>query len=144
MTDQSVRSKQLRFSSLVVFVSDIPKSSRFYSELLNLDVVIETESAALLVGADGNQLYLRGIGERASLAMGGLGPQYMVWSAASEEQFHSCEAILRRQSAHTLVTVEKEFMMAEGRDPDGAPVMVTYPGPQTVSRTEIISRIYGW
>ena len=82
--------------------------------------------------------------EGQSVTMGGVGPQYMVWSATTEGQFHECEAVLLRQSSHTRTTAEKQFMMVEGRDPDGAPVIVTYPGPDTVARTEIIPRMYGW
>jgi catechol-2,3-dioxygenase len=53
------RPKQLRFSSLVIFVREIPRSSRFYRQLLNLESVVENGSGALLVGDDGNQIYLR-------------------------------------------------------------------------------------
>jgi catechol 2,3-dioxygenase-like lactoylglutathione lyase family enzyme len=136
--------KQLRFSSLVIFVREIQRSSRFYRRLLNLESTVENESGALLVGADGNQVYLRSVGDRAALAMGGLGPRYVVWSAESEEQLRQCEAVLRSQSSHVLVTSEKQFLMVEGRDPDGAPVIVTFPGPDQVPRDGIIPRIFGW
>jgi catechol 2,3-dioxygenase-like lactoylglutathione lyase family enzyme len=138
------RPKQLRFSSLVIFVREIPRSSRFYRQLLNLESVVENESGALLVGGDGNQIYLRSVGDRAALAMGGLGPRYVVWSAESEEQFRRCEAVMRSLSSHVLVTSEEQFLMVEGRDPDGAPVIVTFPGPDQLPRTGIIPRIFGW
>jgi catechol 2,3-dioxygenase-like lactoylglutathione lyase family enzyme len=54
----------MRLASLVMFVSDLNASIAFYNELLGTQVTIINDTAALLVAADGNQIYLREIGAR--------------------------------------------------------------------------------
>jgi hypothetical protein len=40
------------------------------------------------------------------------------------------------------VTDVQGFRVLEGRDPDGLPVLISYPGPDQAPRREIIDRIY--
>jgi catechol 2,3-dioxygenase-like lactoylglutathione lyase family enzyme len=134
----------VKLASVVLFVADIPRSIEYYRELLKFGVSIRNDSAALLVGADGQQVYLRAVGERATHSIGGIGPQYVLWSAASEPEFARCETFLRRQSTHVTTTTVDGFRMVEGRDPDDIPVVISFPGPDELARSEIVARIYDW
>jgi catechol 2,3-dioxygenase-like lactoylglutathione lyase family enzyme len=139
-----VQETHLKLASVVMFVSELDRSVKFYCDLLHLEPTVRNDTAALLVGATGWQLYLRAMGIRATHASGGLGPQYVLWSAESLEDLDRCEARLREQSTHISVTQEDGYRLLEGRDPDGQPVIITFPGPDNLPRNEIISRIYDW
>jgi catechol 2,3-dioxygenase-like lactoylglutathione lyase family enzyme len=135
---------RLRLASVVMFVEDLPRSVDFYQQLLLLEPTIQNNTAALLVGPGGYQLYLTCVGSKATHSVGGLGYQYVIWTADSDKELLRCERFLRAQSDHASLSTHEGFRMVEGRDPDGVPVLVTYPGPDKQPRTEIISRIYDW
>jgi CBS domain-containing protein len=59
--DQGERPR-LRLASAVMFVRELERSVSFYRELLALDVAVRDSTAALLVGPDGFELYLRSMG----------------------------------------------------------------------------------
>ena len=134
----------LRLASVALYVADLARSVRFYRELLRLTVGAETGTAAILVGADGSQLYLRSVGTRAPHVVGGIGVQCTVWTAASTADLERCEQVLRNWNAHTATRTAEGFDWVEGRDPSGVPVMVSHPGPEQVVRHRIMSRIYAW
>ena len=134
----------LRLTSVVLYVFELKQSVSFYQELLGLAVTVENPTAALLVGADGSQLYLRSVGTRAPHQIGGIGVQCSVWTAGSEAELKRCEQVLKRLNAHTTTHVAEGFSWVEGRDPNGVPVMVSHPGPGAAIRNQIISRIYAW
>ena len=139
-----VSTPQLRLGSVVMFVNDLAESVDFYSRLLLLEPTVQNDTAALLVDPGCYQLYLTCIGSRASHALGGIGYQYVIWTAASDDDLVRCENVLRSESDHVTLTAHEGFRMVEGRDPDDVPVLVTYPGPDQAPRQEIISRIYDW
>jgi catechol 2,3-dioxygenase-like lactoylglutathione lyase family enzyme len=143
-TEMPTHAPAMRLASLVIFVSNLEASIHFYRELLGIEATIINDTAALLVGVDGNQIYLRSIGTRDSRPLGGLGLQYMLWSAVSEEEFLRCQEALRTLSPHVVTTQHQGFQMVEGRDPDDMPVIVSYPGAERVPRSEIVARIYEW
>ncbi|QMU80417.1 VOC family protein [Streptacidiphilus sp. PB12-B1b] len=128
----------------MLYVFDLAQSVAFYRELLGMAVTVENASAALLVGADGSQLYLRSVGPRAPHTIGGIGIQCSVWTAPSEAALKRCERVLKELNAHTTTHVAEGFSWVEGRDPNGVPVMVSHPGPGQAIRHQIISRIYAW
>ena len=134
----------LRLASVALYVADLARSVRFYRELLRLTVGTETGTAALLVGADGSQLYLRSVGARAPHVVGGLGVQCTVWTAVSAAELGRCEQVLKSWNAHTASRADDGFDWVEGRDPSGVPVMVSYPGPEHAPRRRIMPRIYAW
>lgn len=70
-------------SSIVVSVADVPRSVEFYSEFSGARLTLRSECAALLVTPGGSQLYLRAVGPRAEHTLGGVGPQFTLWSAES-------------------------------------------------------------
>jgi catechol 2,3-dioxygenase-like lactoylglutathione lyase family enzyme len=134
-----------RIGSAVMFVSDLDRSVSFYTELLALAVADRSATAALLRSAEGSQLILRSMGGNAARALGGIGVQYVVWTASSEQDLQRCEQVLRARSAHIETrTAGGQNAAVEGRDPDGVEVVVTYPGPDLAPLHELPVRIYGW
>lgn len=138
------RSSRLKLASAVMFVQSLDRSVDFYRELLALDVTVQNNTAALLVSPDGYQLYLRSMGAGAAHPLGNIGVQYLIWTADGEDDLRRCEGVLRAHSAHVSSQTVDGFTIVEGRGPDDVPVVVTYPGPDKVPRTEILSRIYEW
>lgn len=134
----------MRLSSAVTFVSDLDRSVAFYCDLLGLTCSIRDESAALLVGPENYELYLRGKHAQPSRVLGSVGIQYLIWSADSMEELQRCEEALRRESIHVRRERLDEFEVVEGRDPDHLAIMVVFPGPDQSARHAIIPRIYSW
>ncbi|WP_331569813.1 VOC family protein [Arthrobacter sp.] len=134
----------LHLASAVMFVGDLDRSVAFYQEFLEWDVTIHDESAALLVGPVGYQLYLRSMGENAQHPLGNIGIQYLIWTAQDEADLDRCEQALRKHSSKVTRRRVEGFSLVEGRGPDGVPVMVAYPGPAQAPRHEILQRIYQW
>ncbi len=133
-----------RLTSAVMFVNDLELSVTFYREILGMEVTIRSVSAALLVSADAFQLYLREMGHNPQHALGSIGVQYVIWTAAGDEDLRRCERFLKDRSAHVCTTAGDGFTLVEGRDPSGMPFVITYPGPDQAVRHEIMSRIYVW
>lgn len=133
-----------RLASVVMFVRDLDRSVEFYRELLKMRVTVRTATAALLVGSDDMQVYVRRMG-RVSHGLGGIGVQYVIWTADSLDDLHRCERLLRERSARTSSREMADgFTVVEGRDPDDLPLVITYPGPSKAVRHEIMQRIYAW
>ena len=133
-----------RLGSAVMFVQDLDRSVSFYSEVLALEVADRSPTAALLVSGGGAQLILRSMGGGAVHALGGVGVQYVVWTAADEADLDRCERALKELSAHRETRAGGPHKAVEGRDPDDIVVMITYPGPDTFPLHELPVRIYGW
>lgn len=134
----------MRLSSAVMFVSELARSVAFYEELLGVKASLVTTSAALLHGAGTGQLYLRAQGDRTPHPVGALGIQYLIWTATDEHDLDRCEQILRKESTHVTRHTVDSFILVEGVGPDNVPILISFPGPDDVERTEIIPRIYGW
>jgi catechol 2,3-dioxygenase-like lactoylglutathione lyase family enzyme len=133
-----------RLTSVVIFVHDLDESARFYCELLRMEVAVRQTSAVLLTGADGAQVYVRAIGAHGEHPMGAVGIQYAIWTAHDADDLLRCENFLKDRSAHVATDTGEGFTLVEGRDPNGLPVMVSYPGPDRTARREIMTRIYAW
>ena len=143
-SEQTAITPSVRLSSVVVFVADLDSSSAFYAELLGMEVTVRTTSAVLLVAPEGAQLYLRAMGPSTAHVLGSIGVQYVIWTAASDEDLRRCEQFLHDRAAHVQTQAEDGFTLVEGRDPSGVPVVMTYPGPDHATRHVIMSRIYSW
>lgn len=133
-----------RLSSAVIFVQNLDRSVNFYREVLNLEMVDSSTTAALLVSEEGSQLILRAMGSGAVHSLGGVGLQYVVWTAADEADLDRCERVLKGLSVHRDTRVSGSAKAVEGRDPDDIVVMVAFPGPHDVAMRELPARIYGW
>ena len=134
----------LRLASAVMIVTELHHSITFYEELLGWQVAVADDEAALLVGPEGFELYLRAMGPGTQHPLGFVGIQYLIWTATDEADLRRCEDVLRRQSTQVTITAGDGFTLLEGRGPDHVPVLVTYPGPDQVPRHEILQRIYSW
>jgi catechol 2,3-dioxygenase-like lactoylglutathione lyase family enzyme len=133
-----------QINSAVMFVQELDRSVGFYAEVLGLEQADRSSTAALLTSQAGAQLILRSMGQNAPHALGGIGVQYVIWTAAGAEDLTRCERVLRERSAHVETRVSAGVSAVEGRDPDGTVVIVIYPGPDRVPLHELPVRIYGW
>ena len=133
-----------RLDSVVMFVHELDRSVSFYVEVLGLQVADRSSTAALLLSGHSSQLILRAMGTRAAHALGSVGVQYVIWTAAGKDDLARCEQALKARSAHTETRTCEEVTAVEGRDPDGLIVIVAYPGPDQVPLHELPVRIYGW
>ncbi|WP_239452112.1 VOC family protein [Frondihabitans sp. PAMC 28766] len=127
-----------------MFVTELERSRGFYEELLGVKPSLLSSSAALFRTPDHDQLYLRALGDRAPHPVGGVGIQYLIWTATDPDDLMRCENVLRTQSAHATRTTVDAFTLVEGVGPDQVPILVSFPGPDETTRTEIIARIYDW
>ncbi len=133
-----------RVDSVVIFVHDLDRSVSFYADVLALQVTDRSATAALLTSDDGTQLILRAMGSKAAHVLGGVGVQYVIWTAADKDDLGRSEQALRQRSAHRETRESGQATAVEGRDPDDIVVMITYPGPDQAPLHELPVRIYGW
>jgi catechol 2,3-dioxygenase-like lactoylglutathione lyase family enzyme len=133
-----------RLESAVMFVQDLDRSVNFYREVLDLEVSDHSPTASLLTSGSGSQLILRSMGSGAVHSLGGVGVQYVIWTAADGEDLDRCERMLKELSAHRETRTGGPVKAVEGRDPDDIVVMIIYPGPDKVPLHELPVRIYGW
>jgi catechol 2,3-dioxygenase-like lactoylglutathione lyase family enzyme len=133
-----------RLGTVVMFVRDLHKSVAFYTDILGLRVADRSPTAALLSNAAGTTLVLRAMGHAADRALGAVGVQYVVWTAAGKVDLERCERLLRERGAHRETRDHGEVVVVEGRDPDDIVLVVTYPGPDEVPLHKLPPRIYGW
>jgi catechol 2,3-dioxygenase-like lactoylglutathione lyase family enzyme len=133
-----------RIGSAVMFVQQLDRSVSFYTELLAMQVADQSPTAALLVSPGGTQLILRAMGANAGHPLGGVGLQYVIWTADGAEDIERCEQVLKARSAHLDTRSSGGVKLVEGRDPDDTVVMVAYPGPDQMPLHKLPVRIYGW
>jgi catechol 2,3-dioxygenase-like lactoylglutathione lyase family enzyme len=133
-----------RVGSVVMFVQDLERSVNFYADVLVLEVADRSATAALLSNADGASVILRAMGHQAPHPLGSVGVQYVVWTAAGEDDLARAERALAARGAHRETRSHGGVTLAEGRDPDGIVVMICYPGPDQRPLRELPARIYGW
>ena len=136
--------REARLSSVVTFVQQLDRSVSFYTEVLGLDVADRDTTAALLVSESGTELILRAMGGNAPHPLGGVGVQYVVWTAADQDELDRCEQALKQRQAYRASRTMEGVSAIEGRDPDDIVVMITYPGPDKMSEHRLPLRIYGW
>jgi catechol 2,3-dioxygenase-like lactoylglutathione lyase family enzyme len=133
-----------RLGSVVTFVQELDRSVAFYQDVLGLELVDRDPTAALLASTSGSQLILRAMGSNASHPLGGVGVQYVIWSAAGKEDLDRCEHVLKRRLAHRETRTAEGSTAVEGRDPDDMVVLIAYPGPDQAPMHRLPARIYGW
>ena len=136
--------EEARVGGVVMFVRDLDRSVNFYADVLVLGVADRSPTAALLSNAGGASLILRAMGHQAPHTLGSVGVQYVVWAAAGEEDLARAEGVLAARGAHHETRSHEGVRLVEGRDPDGIPVMICYPGPDQRPLHELPARIYGW
>jgi catechol 2,3-dioxygenase-like lactoylglutathione lyase family enzyme len=132
-----------RIGSVVMFVQDLDRSVSFYQELLTLEVADSSATAALLTSVSGTQLILRAMGSGVH-SLGGVGVQYVIWTASGKDDLERIERVLKQRSAHLDTRTSGNTTAVEGRDPDNIAVIVIYPGPEEEPLHKLPVRIYGW
>ena len=132
IVDAIVRS--VRLASAVVFVSDLARSLGFYQPLLDYSVMVSDVDAALLAGPDGSQLYLHQVGDRSTDRNNGAGVQLVAWTAGGPDDLDRCTQLLQQRGAYERRDTSEGITRLVGHDPDGLPVLITYPGPDLAPR----------
>src|SRR5262245_49047623 len=130
----------IRLCGAVVFVSDLAQSLSFYQPLLRYPITVGDADAALLTGPNGSQLYLRQA-EEGSMRRNGLGVQWVGWTAGDAADLDRCSDLLKERGAYVNRDTSEGMMLLEGRDPDGLPVIIVYPGAENSPRHVIHNRI---
>ena len=65
-----------------------------------------------------------------------------VWTAGGSVDLDRCAEFLTERGAFTNRTNSDGVDVVQGRDPDGLPVLITYPGPDQAPRQAISRRVY--
>ncbi|MGP8001717.1 MAG: VOC family protein [Streptosporangiaceae bacterium] len=136
--------KVTRIGAAVMFVQQLDRSISFYRDVLGLQVADQSPTAALLVSPGGTELILRAMGSNAAHPLGAVGLQYVLWTAAGQEDLDQCERALRERSAYRDTRGSDGVTVVEGHDPDDTVLMVAYPGPEERPLRKLPTRIYGW
>ena len=131
----------VRLAAAVVFVSDLAGSLSFYQPLLRYPITVRDADAALLTGPNGSQLYLRQAGDR-SMRRDGFGVQRVAWTAGDADDLDRCSDLLKERGAYVSRDTTEGITLLEGRDPDGIPVIIVYPGAEHAPRHLIHTRIH--
>jgi catechol-2,3-dioxygenase len=134
----------IRLRAAVIFVRDLDRSVAFYRELLDLEVVDSSPTAALLRSAGGWELVLRSFGHNAQRALASIGVQYLSWSTASKADLDRRTEMLRQRSAYRETRTDEDITVVEGRDPDDLPIMIVHAGGDDGPMRELPARIYAW
>jgi len=82
----------------------------------------------LLTGPNGSQLYFRQAGDRTT-PRNGFGVQWLAWIAGDADDLDRCSELLKERGAYVGRDTTEGITSVEGRDPDGLPVIIVYPGP---------------
>jgi catechol-2,3-dioxygenase len=134
----------IRLRAAVIFVRHLDASAAFYCELLDLEVVDSSPTAALLRSADGWALVLRSFGDNAQRSLGSIGVQYLTWTTPSRADLDRRTETLRRRSAYRETRTDGDIIVVEGRDPDDLTIMIVYAGDDGGPMRELPARIYAW
>ena len=92
--------KGTRIGSAVMFVQQLDRSVNFYEEVLAMHVADRSATAALLVSPAGSELILRAMGTAGGHPLGAVGVQYVIWTAADQDDLDRCERALKERSAY--------------------------------------------
>lgn len=134
----------VRLGAAVVFVRNLDRSVKFYTEVLGLAVVDRSPTAALLGEDDGTQLVLRAFGENAAHPLGSLGVQYLLWLTGSREDLDRRTGLLQQRSAYSETHSHGDAVTVEGRDPDDMVIMIGYRPPGQPAMHGLPARVYAW
>lgn len=136
--------KGVWLSTAVTYVRSLEASVRFYRQVLELEVIDSSPTAALLGASDGAQLVLRAAGPNASHALGALGVQYLVWGIGSQADLDRRTQVLRDLQAFKETRRNDGVVTVEGRDPDDLVLMLVYRPEASPALRELPARIYAW
>ncbi|MGZ4555769.1 MAG: hypothetical protein ACXVXZ_08485, partial [Mycobacteriaceae bacterium] len=101
-------------------------------------------TASFLSAPNGTELCLRELRKGVLHRRGGIGLQYIIWTAVDENDLARCEAVLRAEKAHLRTGSFDGITAVEGRDPEGVSVLISYPAPGDARPSALAPRIYSW
>lgn len=127
----------VRLASVVVFVSDLTRSLAFYQPLLRYRFTASEVGSALLTGPDGSELYLHQASDSSGRRSEDYGFRYVAWTAGDPDDLDRCTEVLTDRDAYVGRGTSDGIDTLEGRDPDGLPVLISYPGPDTTPRRHL-------
>jgi catechol-2,3-dioxygenase len=133
-----------RLIGVVVYVRDLDRSVTFYRELLGLEVIDSSPTAALLACGEGCHLVLRATGAGSQRPLGAIGLQYVTWMMPSRDALDRAETLLRNRSAYVETRTVGSTTSVEGHDPDDLTVVLAYSKDDQMPLRELPSRIYAW
>jgi catechol-2,3-dioxygenase len=133
-----------RLSGVVIYVRDLNRSVSFYQDLLKLDVIDSSPTAALLAVRDGCHVVLRATGPSSQRSLGAIGLQYVTWMMPSRDDLDRAETLLKNRSAYVETRTIGSTTSVEGHDPDDLTVVLIYSKDEQLPLRELPSRIYAW
>lgn len=129
-----------RVSSLVVRVSDLDQSIKFYGDVFSCRVSLRESDTALLLTPDGFQLYLHSIGPPRHHDVCAVGLQHLMWATDSETELQELTQRLRSYDSATFTYSEGGVTFVEGCNPDGGRVIIACPSVSKLPRQVIAAR----
>jgi catechol 2,3-dioxygenase-like lactoylglutathione lyase family enzyme len=129
-------------TSAVLYTSDVNRSIDFYCSVFACQATIHDHGAALLLSAGGFQIYLIERGSRTQHALGGIGPQCLIWAAGSARELTDIDRALQDRGVRTDTHARGGVTFVTGRDPDGIRIMVAHPSPEELPRSVITARLF--
>lgn len=131
-----------KVASSVIFVTELDRSVRFYSDVFGCETALNEVDGALLLAPGGFQIYLIAKGHHTSHPSGGIGDQHLMWATDTAEALTHFEDALKSLGRYVDTHTGGEVTFVEGRDPDGIRVVIAHPNPQQRPRSVLDSRLY--
>ena len=129
--------------AIVVRVSDLDRSLKFYCDVFSCRVAVREPDMALLLTPQGFEIYLHHNDEFHSRAAGTLGVHFPMWATDSQSDMQRITDRLRAYDSAVYSYTVEGMTILEGIDPDGFRVIVAYPTPRELPRTAIAERLRG-
>jgi catechol-2,3-dioxygenase len=133
-----------RINSVVIYVRNLDHSVTFYRELLRLDNIDSSTTAALLGGPTGCYVVLRATGPDNPRPLGAVGVQYVTWMLPSRAELDRAEQFLKDRDVHRETRTAEGITSVEGHDPDGLAVLLLHAAGGQAEMRHLPSRIYAW
>ena len=114
----------VRLNHAVLFVADLARAERFYTEVVGMEVVAReprANAAFLRLPRSGNHhdLGLFGVGAQPPRPRGSLGLYHLAWQVDTIEQLEEARLTLANLDAFTGESSHGATKSVYGRDPDG-------------------------
>lgn len=126
----------------VLYVSELDRSVNFYRDLFECEVTLRSAEAALLLTAEGFQLYIIERGKHAQRHPSGLGYHLLVWATESHQGLERLQQTLQEMGSYVDIHKAGDVTFVEGRDPDGLRVIIAHPDPAQQPRSVFDSHLF--
>ena len=125
----------VRLNHAVLFVADLERSIRFYSDAFGMTVMAReprANAAFLRLSRSGNHhdLGLFGVGAQPPRPHGGLGLYHLAWQVDTIEELQQAQLTLADLDAYTGESSHGATKSVNGTDPDGNEFEVMWMLPQ--------------